>query len=110
MPHDHMKNFSREKYLKEQEKILFNVIIQCNNVNEMFETFQNNFLSIKDNNAPIIALPRKESKLRQKLWLTKDILESIMIKKELHKKSIDAKSKIISGLKDISSIEARSIC
>ena len=76
----------------------------------MFEIFQNNFLNIKDNNAPIITLPRKESKLRQKLWLTKDILESIMIKKELHKKSIDAKSKIISALKDISSIEARSIC
>ena len=88
-----MKNFSREKYLKEQEKILFNVIIQCNNVNEMFETFQNNFLSIKDNNAPIITLPRKESKLRQKLWLTKDILESIMIKKELHKNPLMQKAR-----------------
>ena len=47
----------------------------------MFEIFQNNFLNIKDNNAPIITLPRKESKLRQKLWLTKNILESIMKKR-----------------------------
>lgn len=105
-----MKNFSREKYLKEQEKIWFNVIIQCNNVNKMFETFKNNFLSVKDNNASIINLSRKESAVRQKLWLTKGILESIRIKNELHKKSIDAESKIISGLKDISSIETRSVC
>ena len=76
----------------------------------MFETFQNNFLSVKDISAPIINLSRKESALRQKLWLTKGILESIRRKNELHKKPIDAESKIIFGLKDISSIETRSIC
>ena len=52
----------------------------------MFETFQNKFLSITDNNAPIITLSRKESKLRQKPWLTKGILESIRIKNQLYKK------------------------
>ena len=76
----------------------------------MFETFQNNFLSVKDITAPIINLSRKESAVRQKLWLTKGILESIRRKNELHKEPIDAESKIIFGLKDISSIETRSIC
>ena len=42
------------------------LLLQCNNVNEMFDTFQNKFLSMIDNNAPIITLPGKESKLRQK--------------------------------------------
>ena len=57
----------------------------------MFETFQNKFLSITDNNAPIITLSRKESKLRQKPWLTKGILESIRIKNQLYKKCIKKK-------------------
>ena len=70
--------------------------------------FQINFYSTIDDNAPIITLSRKESKLRQKRWLTKGILESLRIKKQLYKKSI--KKKILSGLKDISIMETRSIC
>ena len=60
-----MKNCNRKKYLKELEEINTMLILQCNNVNEMFETFQNKFLRIIDNNAPIITLSRKESKLRE---------------------------------------------
>ena len=51
-----MKNFNRKKFPKELEKIYTMLLLQCNNVNEMFETFQNKFLSIIDNNAPIITL------------------------------------------------------
>ena len=70
--------------------------------------FKINFYSTIDDNAPIITLSRKESKLRQKQWLTKGILESLRIKKQLYKKSV--KKKILSGLKDISIMETRSIC
>ena len=62
------------------------LLLQYNNVNEMFETFQNKFLSIIDNNAPTITLSRKESKLRQNPWLAKGILESIRIKNKLYEK------------------------
>ena len=79
-----MRNFNRKKYLKELEEINTMLLLQCNNVNEMFETFQNKFLGIIDNNVPIITLSRKGSKLRQKPWLTKSILESIRIKKQLY--------------------------
>ena len=69
--------------------------------------FKINFYSTIDDNAPIITLSRKESKLRQKRWLTKGILESLRIKKQLYKKSVKKK---LSGLKDISIMETRSIC
>ena len=62
------------------------LLLQYNNVNEMFETFQNKFLSIIDNNAPTITLSSKESKLRQNPWLGKGILESIRIKNQLYEK------------------------
>ena len=87
----YMKNFNRKKYLKELEEINTMLLLQRNNVNEMFETFQNKFLIIIDNNAPIIILSGKESKLRQKPWLTKGILESIRIKNQLYKKYIQKK-------------------
>ena len=62
------------------------LLLQCNNVNKMFDTFQNKFLSIMDNNATTITLPWEESILRQKSWLTESILESIRIKNQLYKK------------------------
>ena len=67
------------------------LLLQCNNVNKMFDTFQNKFLRIIDNNTPIITSPRKESILRQKPWLTESILESIRIKNQLYKKCIKKK-------------------
>ena len=69
------------------------LLLQCNNVNEIFKTFQNKFLSIIDNNAPIITLSRKESKLRQKPWLTKCILESIRIKNQFYERHIKKKAR-----------------
>ena len=86
-----MKNFNRKKYLRKLEEINTMLLLQYKNVNEMFETFQNQFLSITDNNASIIILSRKKSILRQKPWLTKGILESIRIKKQLYKKYIKKK-------------------
>ena len=80
-----MKNFDRKKYLKELEEINTMLLLQYDNVNKMFEIFQNKFFSIIDNNAPIITLSRKEGKLRQKSWLTKGTLESIRIKNQLYK-------------------------
>ena len=83
-----MKDFNRKKYQKELKEINTMLLLQSNNVNEMFDTFQNKFLGIIDNNVPIITLSRKESKLRQKPWLTKSILESIRTKNQLYKKYI----------------------
>ena len=70
------------------------LLLQCNNLNEMFETSQNKFLSIIDNDRPITTLSRKESKLRQKPWLTKGIPESIRIKNQLYKKYIKMKDNL----------------
>ena len=77
-------------------------------VNEKRPNILVGVIDIINNNAPIITLSRKESKLRQKPWLTKGIIESIRIKNQLYKNTL--KSKIVSGFKDISSIETRSIC
>ena len=57
--------------MKKLEEINTMLLLQCNNVNEMFETFQNKFLSIIIDNTLIINLSKKESKLRQKPWLNK---------------------------------------
>ena len=81
-----MKNFNRKKYLKELKEINIMLLLQCINLDEMFETFQNKFLSTIDNNTPITTLSRKESKLRQKPWIAKSILEYIRIKNQLYKK------------------------
>ena len=81
-----MKILDKEEYLKQLEGIYVMLLLQCNYVKEMLESFQNNLLSIIDDNAPIISLSKKESELRQKLCLTKDILECIRIKNQLYKK------------------------
>ena len=81
-----MKILDKEEYLKQLERIYVMLLLQCNYVKEMLESFQNNLLSIIDDNAPIISLSKKESELRQKLCLTKDILECIRIKNQLYKK------------------------
>ena len=81
-----MKILDKEEYLKQLEGIYVMLLLQCNYVKEMLESFQNNLLSIIDDNAPIISLSKKESELRQKLCLTKDILECIRIKIQLYKK------------------------
>ena len=81
-----MKILNKEEYLKQLEEINVMLLLQCNYVKEMFESFQNNLLSIIDDNALIITLSKKESELRQKLCLTKDILECIRIKTQLYKK------------------------
>ena len=81
-----MKILDKEEYLKQLEEIYVMLLLQCNYVKEMLESFQNNLLSIIDDNAPIITLSKKESELRQKLCLTKDILECIRIKNQLYKK------------------------
>ena len=81
-----MKILNKEEYLKQTGEINAMLLLQCNYVKEMFEPFQNNLLSIIDDNAPIIILSKKESELRQKLCLTKDILECIRIKNQLYKK------------------------
>ena len=67
------------------------LLLQCNNINEIFETLQNKFVSIIDNNVPIKTFPRKESKLRQKPQLTEGILECIRTKNQLYKKYIKKK-------------------
>ena len=81
-----MEILNKEEYLKQTGEINPMLLLQCNYVKEMFETFQNNLHSIIDDNAPIIILSKKESELRQKLCLTKDILECIRIKTQLYKK------------------------
>ena len=81
-----MEILNKEEYLKQTGEINPMLLLQCNYVKEMFETFQNNLLCIIDDNAPIIILSKKESELRQKLCLTKDILECIRIKNRLYKK------------------------
>ena len=81
-----MKILDKEEYLKQLEEIYVMLLLQCNYVKEILESFQNNLLSIIDDNAPIITLSKKESELRQKLCLTKDILECIRIKNQLYKK------------------------
>ena len=54
-----MKILNKEEYLKQLEEINVMLLLQCNYVKEMFESFQNNLLSIIDDNALIITLSKK---------------------------------------------------
>ena len=75
-----MKNFDQTKFLTDLKELNKLNHLNLENVNGMFNAFQNKFTEIIDRNAPYKTLSKKESKLRTKPWITKCILQSIKMK------------------------------
>ena len=51
-------------------------LLKHNNVDEMFNEFQNKFVEIAHKNAPYKTLSKRERKLKEKPWITKYLLLS----------------------------------
>ena len=59
----------------------------------MFNIFQNKLIEIIDSNAPYITLPKKQSKLRHKPWISSSILKSIKNKTLYYKTLMKTENK-----------------
>ena len=78
-----MKNFSEDKFLRDLDELKQINLLQYENVNAMYNAFHVKYLEIININAPYKTLPKKESKQRQKPWVTKSIIQSIKIRTTL---------------------------
>ena len=81
-----MKNFSEDKFLRDLDELKQINLLQYENVNDMYNAFHVKYLEIKNINAPYKTLSKKESKQRQKPWVTKSIIQSIKIRTTYYKK------------------------
>ena len=81
-----MKNFNEDKYLDDLDELKQTNFLQFENVNDMYKAFQDKYLEIINNNAPFKILSKKETKQRQKPWVTKSIIQSIKIRNIYYKK------------------------
>ena len=89
----HMKNFDHDKYLSDLEELDNFNWLQFEDVDEVFNAYQNKFIEIINKNAPYITLSKKASKKRQKPWITSGILKSIKYKNKLFGKFIKPQEK-----------------
>ena len=81
-----MKNFSEDKSLRDLDELKQINLLQYENVNDMYNAFHVKYLEIININAPYKTLSKKESKQRQKPWVTKSIIQSIKIRTTYYKK------------------------
>ena len=88
-----MKNFDHDKYLSDFEKLDNFNCLEFEDIDEVFNAYQNKFIEIINNNAPYIILSKKASKQRQKPWVTSGILKSIKYKIKLFGKFIKSQEK-----------------
>ena len=88
-----MKNFDQEKYIQDIKELVNLNSHKFKDVNNMSDVFQNKLIEIIDNNAPYIILSKKQSKLRNKPWITSSILKSIKNKNLYYQKLMKAKNK-----------------
>ena len=60
---------------------------------EMSKLFHKHFLSVLNKHAPLKFLSKKERKTRQKPWLTRGIIKSIMVKRKLFRQFKNSQNK-----------------
>ena len=83
-----MKSFSAEAYNEDLYKEMSNLSIGIDSdVNELFDSFTKILMKVIDTHAPYRELTRRESKRKQKPWLTKKLLKLTKIKNRLYRKS-----------------------
>ena len=81
-----MQQFQKHKFLKDLQEPENPDLLQYKDCNIMCIKFHEKYLQIIDKNVPHKMLSKKETKLKQKLWISKAILTSIKIKNILYRK------------------------
>ena len=61
------------KFQNDIAEIDLRLILHGNNINAIYDSFQNQFLKILDDNAPFKTRTNREIKFSLKPWITKDI-------------------------------------
>ena len=80
-----MKNFDKEEFLITLENKLNNLFVNNTlSVNELFDKFLALFADVVNDFAPIRKATRKEKKLKQKPWITKNLLKCILTKNKMY--------------------------
>ena len=83
-----MQQFEKDKFLKDLEELKNLDLLQYKDCNIMYNNFLEKYLQITNKNIPYKILSKKETKLKQKPWISKAILTSIKIKNILYKKCL----------------------
>ena len=87
-----MKNFDQKAFTKELHDLnISEQIVLAENSNNAYNIFHKYFLTLINKHAPIKTLSKRELNIKQKPWLTKGILTSINIKRNLFKKYKESK-------------------
>lgn len=82
------KKFNQEEFLRHLEiafRDFSQTTTELNDVDLLYDKFNKIFSSTVDSQAPLRKLSQRQSKLYQKPWLTRGILNSIKNKTQLHK-------------------------
>ena len=84
-----MKDFSVENFTQDLFNELSTISMELNDdINDLWTTFTTTFNNVIDRHAPYRELTRRESKIKQKPWINKDIKSAIYKKNKLYRKSI----------------------
>ena len=82
----HLKNFNQQEFSGElYDPVLSLELTNAQNANFAYSIFHKKFQSLLNKHAPLRFLSRREVKLKQKPWITKGILKSIKVKRNLLK-------------------------
>ena len=80
-----MKNFYKEEFLITLENKLSNLFVNNTlSVNELFNKFVTILADIVNDFAPIRKATRKARKLKQKSWITNNLLKYILTKNKIY--------------------------
>ena len=91
-----MRKFDAKKIEEDVNNIdLVENINNSNDVNSIYNAFQQKFIEIINRHAPIKKLSKKQIKTMKKPWLTKGILKSIGEKNKTYKKFVNTKNKTL---------------
>ena len=84
-----MKSFRAESFTDDLYNKFNTITIDIDDdINTIYNTFTKFLLEVINKHAPYKELSRRETKLKQKPWLTKDLLKSIRRKNKLYRKFI----------------------
>ena len=79
-----MRNFNQANYQQDLNNLNLNNYLHLT-TNQMTQLFHKNFMETLNKHAPLQYLSKRMSKSKQKPWLTKGILKSIKVKRQLFK-------------------------
>ena len=88
-----LKNFQPDQFLTDLQNNLDKLETNTTLAEESWNSFEQIFLQILNKHAPLRQHTRRENKLFNKPWLTRELLESIKTKNKLYKKLVNNTTK-----------------